>query len=155
MALVAANLESSILDILNGTTASPSAAAAGVNWGDAYISYASTAVPVPTILPAGETTLKSALGAAFSTLPGVPGTVASSIASAFDAFWLSGVTFVGAVPPGGVSGGGAALTTALSGIFVVVGGTHASKASQLATAIDTYTKLVAVTIPPAAAVTLT
>lgn len=157
MALDDVGLKSDIEEILDGTVPLPDVEAAGVAWGDVFEDYASTGrienppltfIP-PVITGASVTALKSALEAAFSTLPGVPATVAGAITAALTAFWTA--TTFSASP--GVATGGPALTTALTAIFLDVGGTHDSKAAAIRDAIAEYTKLVSVTysgpVPPA------
>lgn len=142
-------LRADLIDILSYVVPSPSAAAAGVNWGTAYNSYAltGTAMGVPPIIgPALTTALQTALGSAFTTLPGVPATVAAAISAALGTFWI-GVVFTGATGPP-VPGGAAALISALTSIFSNVGGTATSKATEIRDALSAYTGAVLVPFVP-------
>lgn len=151
MALNDTQLKADILDILDGTVAMASATDAGNAWGDAIHSYSVAGVvvnpaPIPsTGLPAALPALKTTLGAAFSTLPGTPATVASNITAALNTYWVAAV-FAGATPPTAPTGG-AALISTLTSIFSFVGGTHDSKATELRDAIAAYTKLVSAVFP--------
>lgn len=142
-------LSDALLDILDGTTPVPTAADAGNAWANAYHAYANgggaNAVP-PTTPPTAATALGAALGATFGTTPGSPGGAAAGIAGALDLYWPQSV-FAGMVAPP-VPGGGAALISTLTSIFSTVGGTHASKVSEIVTAIQAYTNAVIVTFPP-------
>ncbi len=151
MALNDAQLLSDTLDILDGTVPLPTVTDAGNAWGTALDAYGAAGEivnpgPIPAVVPgAAVTALKAALTAGFSTLPGVPATVAAAITAALDVYWAA-VTFAGQTPPTAPTGS-AALTTALTGIFVVVGGTHAGKAASIRDAVAAYTKLVSAVFP--------
>lgn len=148
MPLDTATLDSDLEDIFDGTVDSPSASVAGNNWGTAFDTFSKTgvanAVP-PVVSGASTTALQSALGAAFTVIPGVPATAAAAVAAALDVYWIS-ITFAGAVGPP-VPGGAAALIASLTTIFATIGGTHASKAAEVRAAINVYTNLVIVTFP--------
>src|SRR5512137_1230670 len=119
MSLDDSTLQADLLDILSGTVPLASAAEAGSAWGQALHDYSVAGVivnPSPpgipsTGLPAALPALQDALGAAFSTLPGNPSTVASNIASALVAYWATAV-FAGATPPT-IPTGASALVLAL------------------------------------------
>jgi hypothetical protein len=122
--------------------------AAGNNWGDKYAAYAATGTAngIPAVVPPSATSaLKAALGSAFATLPGVPATVASAIASALNLFWPQ-VTFAGMIAPP-VPAGGPGLIATITSILGVVGGTHTSKATEIRDALHAYTGQVTVTFP--------
>lgn len=146
MALNDAQLAADLQAIFNaGHT---SAQAAGDDWGDAIDAYALTGAAngVPPVTAAAISALRAAFGAQFAVVPGSAAGAASGIRTTLDAFWAA-CTFAGAAGPP-VPGGGAALQTALTGIFNVAGGTAASKAGEIRDAIRTYTNLVIVTFPP-------
>ena len=153
MSLDDTQLYDDLLAILDGTVPLPSATDAGIAWGNALHNYSSDGVIVnpsppgisPTGLDAALPALKSALGSAFSTLPGNPSTVASALAGAFATYWAAAI-FAGATPPT-IPTGTAALAATLTGIFAYVGGTHASKATELRNALATFTRLVTAVFP--------
>lgn len=147
--LATAALISDLQDILSGVIPAPTAAAAGAAWADCYSVYTTTgeANAVPVVVPAPATSaLGSALGAAFSTLPGLPATVASDVASALSVFWAA-CTVAGMISPPVAAAGLPALIATLTAIFFFIGGTHASKANDIGTALDVFTKAVVVTFP--------
>ncbi len=132
-------LKSDLKKILDGTTPSATPSAAGNAWGNAYHSFAQTgtasAVP-PVVAGPVKDAMKSALGSGFA-LPGVAATVALGIATALDVYW-AGAVFAGSI---GVpaSTGTAVLVSSLTSIFLAIGGTYDSKATQIAAALLTYT----------------
>jgi len=128
---------------------------AAQNWVDAYVDYAGDALGFiysPTIPASAKTAMKSSLETAFSNISDVPPptaaiAMATAIANALTVFWLTPPIVFSLVPPVAVSlvAGTAALIIALTAIFIVVGGTEDSKAQEISSAIDTFTKLVWVT----------
>ncbi|HZU84525.1 MAG TPA: hypothetical protein VE987_16460 [Polyangiaceae bacterium] len=160
MPLDQATFEDDVRKILDYTTASPTVEAAGDNWGAAYAKLARTGtangIP-PVFAPSAEPTLRKAIAAAFSTLPGVPGTVAGAISAALVAFWAQ-ATFAGAVAPPNAAALPAAFINAFAGILGAVGGTAASKAADIAGANGPFhlgTKAVTVTFPGPTIVSIT
>lgn len=149
MALVKATLVAALQPVLDLSTSSPSAAAAGTNWAAAYATYAAAGaangIPV-VILPTSTTALGAAIGAAFSTLPGVPATVAAGLAAALVAFWGT-VTVAGAVGAPNAAGLAAAFVAPFQTVIASASGSAASKASSIADALDAATKAVVVTFP--------
>lgn len=151
MALDTSSLNSALLSIMDGSTPLATAADAGDAWADAYDAFAKTGTAggvQPTVPPASTEALRAALGGQFTVMPGTPAGAAAGIAAALDSYWPTTV-FVGqASPP--VPGGGAVLISTLTTIFSTVGGTHASKTSEIVTALQAYTNAVIVSLilPP-------
>lgn len=153
MALDDAALKTSIQNLLDGTVPMTTVTDAGNAWGDALHNYSVDGVvenPALTFISStgldlALPALKSALIAAFSTLPGNPASVASSITAAFSTYWTAAV-FAGATPPS-VPTGGPALTASLTSIFSFVGGSHDTKSTEIRDAIAAFTKAVQVVFP--------
>jgi len=162
MALDPNSLKQQLLNLFNSKADTYDAAAQA--WVDAYSAYAAVGQAfgiTPTLLPVSKTAMKSVLLAQFidiSPSPTKAATVASSIATALTAFWLSPpvqfslpAIFVTAVT------GTPILTTALQTVFASVLSTDTPdiKATQLSSAMDIFTKTVTVTnfVPPVPVIT--
>ena len=155
-----ATLTSSLTDIMDpNKTRAKTPAEAATKWAAAYKGYASTAMsllggaPIPASLSAAESTLKTVLEAAF-TAGGGPPAMATSLSTAFTAFWLVPPIIFTGVPPGVVT---AVVGTALlqSGLILCwsqimamgPAGTPAAAAQAHATVLDAFTRTVIVTHP--------
>lgn len=160
MALVLADLTSSLTDLFAGRpTRISSAQDAADRWAAAYKAYAAGATsclagaPNGASLTAAEATLSAALVAAFSSKD--PVTTVSAFGAAFTAFWMAPpMVFTGALP-GVVTAatGAAALQAGLPGVWATIQAMGmscdaAAAASQHATLLDTFTRLVIVLHAP-------
>ena len=155
-----ATLTSSLTDIMDpNKTRAKTPAEAATKWAAAYKGYASTAMsllggaPIPASLSAAESTLKTVLEAAF-TAGGGAAPMATSLSTAFTAFWL--------VPPMAFSGAFPGLVTLVAGTALLQSGliaawaqvaalgpgaTAAAAAAAHATVLDAFTRTVIVTHP--------
>lgn len=144
MALDTAGLASALQTMLSGM---PTYTGAGNQMGDAIANFAATgeANGVPAVISGGaRSALKSALGAQFAVVPGSAAGAATGIAAAVTTMWLA-ATFAGmASPPVATPD---SLQASLTTIFSTLGGTYASKASDIAGAITAHANIVIVTFP--------
>jgi hypothetical protein len=146
VALDDAGLLSDFNDLLDGTTPyGATHAAAGTNWSNVVGAYSltGTANAVPAVEVGGaRATLASSLGTAFAT-PGTMATLATAVRNALDTYWVTGITFAGAIAPPTPTGS-AVFEAAVAAINEP---THAGAALAFRDAVAAYTKLVQVTFP--------
>lgn len=129
--------------VLSGDVDNDTFVAAAANWADFYDRFAvggtANGVPVVTV---GTERLAADLESVFSS-SNDPSSCAGGMDTALAAYWAA-ATFAGMVAPPVPS---LSLTAAMSSVFAVVGGTHASKATDIANALLAYTNGVLVTFP--------
>jgi len=131
---------------------------AAQNWVDAYVDYAGDAkgfIYSPTIPDSAKIAMKDTLKTYFENVDaGTAALAALAMANALTLFWLTPPIVFSVVPPVAVNPltppATSVLISALTAIFMVIGGTEDSKAQQISSAIDTFTKTVWVinTTPP-------
>jgi hypothetical protein len=134
---------------LSTTDKPPDAFTAAARIASAYREYAAGGVALgfPLLLPGpAAVTMDAALGAAFSTLPGVPPTVAAGFVTMVTAFW-SGATFAAAPPGVAAPPTGVAVLQAALTALLVVPNPAIVYATTVATALDVCTRTVLVTFP--------
>lgn len=152
MALVSADLASSLASVFASMPASPAAAAEAL--AGAYFDYAKLGnfgggIPLLPALEAKRDALKTTLEAAIGNpLVGLPATFAAAWASGVATFW-TGVTVAGATS-GTTNGcpGASSLTGSLSAVFANLLNTPTTCAAGMALALDTATKTTTATVTP-------
>jgi len=149
MALIKATLTNGLTKIFAAGRGTPLLAAE--DWVNAYVDYAKVAtgfgVP-PVITDDNKEAMRNLLETLFKDVyTGSPSIAANGIATALTAFWFSPITIFAPVAYVSLVSGTAALVTGLTTNFIsrTPGATAASKALEIATLIDTFTRTVVVT----------
>lgn len=151
MPLVQKALSAALLPILNMSVKANLPQDAGRLWGAAYDIFARTGAVagIPVIfLPPATLKLQQDFGDAFKTLPGVPLTVATQLATAMTTYWATG-TVVGMLSPPAAAASVPIFIPLCVKAMLDRTGTAQSKADDFAAAFYAFTAAVVVSMPPA------